>query len=135
MAETGVFQNVGSARPGRSVFNLTYKYKTTLDMGDIIPVMLRSCIPGDVWDIGVQAVVKARPLVAPVMHEIGIEFMTFFVPYRLLMDADKYSDTGDWEDFISGGEDGADSSTLPKWTVDGTSSDWSTGSLWDYMAF
>ena len=135
MASNSVFQMVGGARPGRSVFDLSYEYKTTVDMGDIIPCMVKECVPGDVWDIGIQVVARALPLVYPLMHNINIKCESFFCPTRLLMDSDKYSDSGDWEDFISGGEDGADTSTLPKWTVDGTSSDWSTGSLWDYIGF
>ena len=40
----GLFQTVRSARPGRSVFNLSYE-KFTADMGQLIPVMCDEVIP------------------------------------------------------------------------------------------
>ena len=45
----------------------------------------------------------------------------FFVPYRLLW--------SDWEKFITGGEDGTFTATLPRWTPTSNA----VGSLWDYM--
>ena len=47
-----------------------------------------------------------------------------FVPYRLLWSG--------WEDFITGGANGADASTLPLWSP-GTPQ--TEGSLWDYLGF
>ena len=43
----GLFQTVRSARPGRSVFNLSYEKKFTADMGQLIPVMCDEVIPGE----------------------------------------------------------------------------------------
>ena len=118
---SGVFHSVRSASPGRSVFNLSYEKKFTCDMGQLIPVMCDEMVPGDKFNIGNQMIIRFQPLVAPILHEINVFVHYFFVPYRLLW--------SDWEKFITGGEDGTFTATLPRWTP--TSND--VGSLWDYM--
>jgi len=118
---SNTFQKVRSNRPGRSVFNLSYEKKLTCDMGELIPTMCDEVVPGDKLIIGNEVVVRFQPLVAPVLHEINCFIHYFFVPYRLLWE--------DWEDFISGGVDGGDASTLPYWDP----TDTAEGSLWDYM--
>ena len=92
-------------------------------MGQLIPVMCDEVVPGDIFKIGSQAVVRFQPLVAPILHEINMYVHYYFVPYRLLWD--------DWEDFITGGVDGQDASVLPRWTPTNTA----LNSLWDYLGF
>ena len=92
-------------------------------MGQLIPVMCDECVPGDVFDIGMEAVMRFQPLVAPIFHKVDMIVHYFFVPYRLLWD--------EWEDFITGGVSGDDAPSLPRWspTVN------TLGSLWDYLGF
>ena len=52
----------------------------------------------------------------------------FFVPYRLLWHD---SDDVNWENFITGVEDGTDASTLPRWNPTNNGK----YSLWDYLGF
>ena len=61
----GVFQRVQTARPGRSVFNLSYEKKFTCDMGQLIPIMCDELVPGDTFKIGNQSVIRMQPLIAP----------------------------------------------------------------------
>lgn len=123
MSKGKVYRNVGGLNPGRSVFDLSYEKKFTCDMGQLIPVMCDEVVPGDLIKIGNQAVIRFQPLVAPILHEINMYVHYFFVPYRILWD--------DWEDFISGGEDGQFSDPIPTWTPTNTAE----GSLWDYLGF
>nr|WAE43637.1 MAG: major capsid protein [Microviridae sp.] len=123
MSSTRVFQNTGSARPGRSTFDLSYEKKLTCDMGQLIPVMCDEVIPGDVFHISNEIVVRFQPLVAPILHEVNVFTHYFFVPYRLLDD--------EWEDFITGGVDGLNASVLPRWNP----TNYALGSLWDYLGF
>jgi len=118
-----VFDRVGALVPGRSVFDLSYEKKFTCDMGELIPVLCDEMVPGDRFDIGNQIVVRFQPLVAPIMHEINVFVHYFFVPYRILDD--------DFEDFITGGEDGDDTTVIPRWNP----TDTTVGSLWDYLGF
>lgn len=115
------YNAVGAVHPGRSVFDLSYEKKLTCDMGQLIPVLCDEMVPGDVFEVANQAVVRFQPLVSPVLHEINLYVHYFFVPYRLLWE--------DWEDFITGGVDGDDASVLPRWTPVSNA----VGTLWDYL--
>ena len=118
-----IFKRVGAARPGRSVFDLSYEKKMTMDMGLLYPIMCDEVVPGDTWEIGNEVVIRFQPLVAPIMHEVNAYIHYFFVPYRLLDE--------NWEEFITGGIDGGSAATLPRWTPLSVS----VGSLWDYFGF
>ena len=118
--------------PPRSRFDLSHEKKFDCDMGQIIPVMCDEVVPGDVFTVGNEIVIRMRPMVAPVLHSIWCRVHYFFVPYRLLWTS--------WEDFITGGEDGTDTSTLPTWVPTGAAmpdgiNDNAVGSLWDYFGF
>ena len=117
------FKSVRQNRPPKSVFNLSYEKKFTCDMAQLIPVMCDEVVPGDFFKIGNQAVIRFQPLVAPILHEINMYVHYFFVPYRLLWSS--------WEDYITGGVNGTDTSVLPTWNPTNTA----VGSLWDYMGF
>ena len=123
MSKRNVFSQVGGLHPRRSVFDLSYEKKLTCDMAQLIPVMCDEVVPGDVFKIGNQAVVRFQPLVAPILHEINMYVHYFFVPYRILWD--------DWEDFISGGVDGQFADPIPEWEPTLTTE----GSLWDFFGF
>lgn len=134
MQGSKVFRRTGSLNPGRSVFNLSYEKKFTCDMAQLIPVMCDEVVPGDFFKIGNQAVIRFQPLVAPILHEINMYVHYFFVPYRILWNANTreiLSESGDWEDFITGGRDGDNADTLPTWVP----TDTTVGSLWDYLGF
>ena len=126
MSKNNPFRNVAGLHPGMSVFDLSYTKLFTCDMGQLIPVMVDEVVPGDIFKIGNQSVIRMQPLVAPVLHEINAYVHYFFVPYRLLW---QY-----WEDFITGGVTGNDSHTLPIWSPTGTTNI-GVGSLWDYLGF
>jgi len=117
------FDLIGSLKPGKSTFDLSYDKKLTCDMGQLIPVVCDEMVPGDVFRLGNELVIRFQPLVAPVLHEINAYIHYFFVPYRILDDA--------WEEFITGGADGAYAGLLPRWEP----SDTTIGSLWDYLGF
>lgn len=101
-----VFKKTGGLRPPKSMHNLSRVRKFDCDMGKLIPIYHRLCIPGDVWNLSVFNLVRFQPLISPIMHEVDIYTHYFFVPLRILWD--------DWEDFISGGEDGNFKVTQPK---------------------
>lgn len=120
-----IFNIAPSRGVPRSFFDLSYEKKFTCDMGQLIPILCDEVVPGDKWIIGNEAVVRFQPLVSPVLHEIHMDVLYFFVPDRILWDG--------WEDFITGGIDGNDTSTLPTWNPSTGKAD--VGSLWDYLGF
>lgn len=125
------FTKVNALRPGRSVFNLSYQKQFDCDFGELIPVCLEELVPGDTFKIGNEIVVRFHPLNAPVLAEINAYVHYFFVPTRLIFDQ--------WEQFITGGEDGLDATVLPRFSYDNTSQtvyDFAGKySLYDYFGF
>jgi len=117
------FDTVQGFKPGKTPFNLSYTKLFTGDLGPLYIVMCDEMVPGDIFSIANNAVVRFNPLVAPILHEISIYAHYYFVPYRILWD--------DWEDFITGGADGADTTTMLTWNP----SDVTAGSLWDQIGF
>ncbi len=122
-----IFESVRASRPGKSAFNLSYTKMFTCDMGQIIPIMCDEIVPGDIFSISNEIVVRMQPSIAPLLHQIDICCYYFNVPHRLM---GEHSDVGfDWEAFITGGVDGLDASTQPVWDVTLNA----VGTLWDYL--
>lgn len=118
------FVAVEGFQPGRSVFPLNHTVKGDIDMGKLYPVFAEDCVPGDVWDIGVQLVLRFhQPLFAPLLHEVNAFVHVWFVPYRILWEHGKLRPgrtedsatafSGDFETYLSGGVDGTVTLALP----------------------
>ena len=136
MPDTRVFQRVAGLRPGRSVFDLSYDKKFTCDMGELIPVLCEMAVPGDHWTIGNSIVVRMQPMLAPILHMIEVVVHYFFVPIRILESEsfDWYSE--DWENFITGGEDGDwNEKELPRPFPAPGAPALNVGTLWDYLGY
>lgn len=89
----------------RSKFSLSNWKLMSLKMGDLVPCGLLEVLPGDTFQHATQALVRASPLVAPVMHPVHVRIHHWFVPHRLVWD--------NWENFITGGPDGLNASVFP----------------------
>lgn len=136
------FQHVAGLRPRRSVFSNSYYKVFDCNLGQLIPVMADFFMPGDHVRLGAEAVVRANPLVAPIMHQINLKVDYWAVPIRLLWPKPDYKDKdgnslgytpdiSSWEEFITGGVTGDLEPVQPSWnpTVPLTG----VGTLWDYM--
>ena len=143
-----VYKHIGALHPRRTAFNNSYTKQFNCDMGQLIPVYCEEMIPGDHHTLGMEAVVRFQPMIAPLLHEVYLRTFFYFVPVRLLMNRytmDDLGDDGEWEDFITGGPDGNDDTILPLWgstkNPDGSSaypfptSGYGKYSLWDYFGF
>lgn len=93
----------------RHKHNLGYYRLCTADMGQLVPVGLTEVLPGDTFQHSTSAVIRLSPMAAPVMHPISVRIHHFFVPHRLVWSG--------WENFITGGPDGNDASTIPTMTI------------------
>lgn len=89
---------VAGNHPRHSSFDLSHEIKLTADMGQLVPILAMEMVPGDIMRLGNEIVLRAQPLVAPVLHEVNVFVHYYFVPYRILWD--------DWEEYITGGQDG-----------------------------
>lgn len=102
---SNIFKSIRVRRPKRHKFNLSHEVKLTCNIGDLIPVDWREVVPGDSFQHKVEALVRFQALLAPLMHRVDVYFHHFFVPNRLIWD--------DFENFITGGEDGQFVTTPP----------------------
>jgi hypothetical protein len=107
----------------RSKFNLSKTALTTFDPGEFVPIGLTEVVPGDSIKGKTDAIIRALPMLAPVMHEVEVIVTHSFIPHRLVWE--------DFEDFITGGDDGLNASTLP--TIDFSGSPVSKGDLANYL--
>lgn len=89
----------------RSKFSLSHYNLMSMDMGNLYPCGVTEVLPGDTIQHATSMLLRASPLLSPVMHPVHVRVHHWFVPHRLVWD--------DWEDFITGGSDGLDASTPP----------------------
>lgn len=127
-----LFKEVPVRNPKRSMFDLSHEVKTTGKFGQLYPVLLMDCLPGDTIRETMTTMLRAAPMLAPVMHRVDVSVHFFAVPYRLLMLQE------DWENFITGGQDGLAEVTLPYLTPlgvanNGSANQMRAGELWDYF--
>ena len=107
----------------RNKFSLSYYKLFTCKMGYILPIGLTEVIPGDTIRHATGLFMRLAPMLAPVMHPCNVTIHTWYVPLRLIWD--------EFEDFITGGPDGLNTSVFP--TVTAPSDGFGVGSLADYL--
>lgn len=94
----------------RSKHTLSHYRMLTGNMGELMPIGCLPVLPGDTVQMSTDALIRVTPLNTPVMHPTAVRIHHFFVPNRIVWSG--------WEDFITGGADGNDSSTPPTITPD-----------------
>ena len=92
------FTSVAVKEPDRNVFNLSHNVNLTCNFGELVPIMCREVLPGDTWKHSSHVFMRFAPQLAPVLSNINVSIMSFFVPNRLLYKG--------WETFITGGKNG-----------------------------
>lgn len=89
----------------RSKFSLSHYKLLTCKMGQLVPVTWFEVLPGDTVQQATSALIRCAPLVTPVMHPVVVRFHHWFVPNRVIW--------GNWENFITGGQNGLDATAHP----------------------
>lgn len=121
-----LFNQVQLRRPKKSKFDLSHEVKMTLDFGKLYPILCHDVLPGDSFKVNTEMLIRLQPLLSPVMHRINATIHYFYVPNRLLW--------SEWEDFITGGQDGTKKPILPFIRVTGVNyADFGKKSLANYM--
>lgn len=109
---------VKSAVKSRNKFDLSRSHLTTMDFGQIVPLMVEETIPGDQFKINGSYFSRMAPLVKPTYGKFSFKTVAGFVPYHQIADdADawlagkttwegqtthhRYITIGDLADFIS----------------------------------
>lgn len=125
--KNNLFKQVPVRPPKRSMFDLSHEVKMSGKFGYLYPVLCVDTLPGDTFRDTMNCMVRFAPMAAPVMHRFDVTTHFFFVPYRILWD--------NWEEFITGGQDGTAAPVLPYLAVSALSDEGPMlpGSLWDYL--
>lgn len=128
-----LFEKIAIKNPETSVFDMSHDNKLSLNMGELVPIMCKEVLPGDVWKGNAEVMIRLAPMLAPVLHRINAYVHYFFVPNRILWN-DSKADC--WETFITGGEDG-DSDAVPPYVELNYNSVTAldSGTLADYLGY
>lgn len=124
------FAQVPAVKIPRSSFRRNYTYKTTLDAGYLVPIVLDEVLPGDTFNLRLTSFARIlSPLKYPIMDNLYMDFQFYFVPVRLVYD--------DYEKFFgsSAGKEGNwrydDSHLMPG--IDSGKTGFQVGSIADYF--
>lgn len=67
----------------RSKFDRSSSYKTTFNVGQLIPFYVDEVLPGDTFSVDTSKVVRMQTLLTPMMDNVYLDTYFFFVPNRL----------------------------------------------------
>ena len=120
-----IFSKVAMPRPQTNTFDLSHDRKFSGKIGELMPITVMETVPGDKFNIKATNLTRFAPLITPIMHQASVYCHFFFVPNRILW--------SNWEDFISGGEDGLADPTFPTIDILTSSNGYAVGALADYL--
>lgn len=111
----------------RSRFDRSASYKTTFNVGDLIPFFVDEVLPGDTFTIDTSKVVRMQTLMTPIMDNIYLDTYFFFVPNRIV-----------WEHWRELMGENTQSAWLPQVEysvpqITAPSGGWQVGTIADYM--
>jgi len=78
------FSRVPQAQIERSSFDRSHGYKTTFDAGYLIPIYLDEALPGDTFNLRLNAFSRLATQLHPPMDNMFMDSFFFAVPYRLV---------------------------------------------------
>lgn len=112
----------------RSKFNRSSTYKTSFNVGQLIPFYIDEVLPGDTFQVKTNKVVRMQPLVSSPMDDLYFDTYYFFVPNRLVWEH--------WKQFNGENTQSAwipaTEYAIPQVTAP-ASTGWQIGSLADYF--
>ena len=114
--------------PQRGAFDLSYRHKTSAEMGLLLPTLCVELMPGAVVSVDWSSKIRLQPMAQACLHNINAYFDLYFCPYRNLWDNPADADDN-FVDFVTGGEDGTLTPTFPDWNP----ATKTVHSLWDIL--
>lgn len=101
-----IFDEVPRIKIPKSRLDLSHNHLTTGTMGKLMPVACFETLPGETFKIATQQYLRFMPMTAPLQHKIDVSMHWFFVSTPSIWP--------EFDDFIRGGESGADVLEPPK---------------------
>lgn len=106
----------------RTKFSLSGEHLGTCNLGELVPISLFEVLPNETFQQHSNVLVRFAPMLAPIMHRCHARVHHFYCSSRNLAKEYTRQEPGtpfDWEDFITGGNDNADTQTIPTIALDG----------------
>jgi len=123
---THQFSQVPSVDIPRSSFDRSHGFKTTFDGGYLVPCLIDEALPGDSFNVKMDAFARLATPIFPIMDNMKLETFFFSVPIRLVWD--------NWQKFNGEQIDPGDSTSFIVPTMDSTAvTGYENESLHDYM--
>ena len=122
----GHFARSPQANIPRSSFNRSHGCKTTFYEGYLVPIFVDEALPGDTFNLNLNAFARLATPIFPLMDNIFMETFFFCVPMRLVWD--------NWQKFNGEQRNPGDSTdyVIPQ-VVAPAVTGWTEGSLADYF--
>lgn len=76
-------------------FDLSHTNSGSCNMGHIVPVLCEPTLPNDYFSCNLSYLLRMAQMVAPPMTRIGVSFMPFYIPSRILMNQ------RDWDKWLA----------------------------------
>lgn len=111
----------------RSRFDRSSSYKTTFNVGQLIPFYVDEVLPGDTFSIDTSKVIRFQTLLTPIMDNIYLDTYFFFVPNRIVW--------SHWRELMG---ENTQSAWLPQVEysvpqITAPAGGWNVGTIADYM--
>lgn len=121
------FSQLPAAEIQRSTFDRSCSYKTSFNVGDLIPFYVDEVLPGDTFNVSTAKVVRSQTMLTPIMDNIFLDTYYFFVPNRLVW---KH-----WREFCGENREGAWAPTVEYTipTISAPEGGFAPGTIADYM--
>lgn len=125
-----LFQKVKVNLPSSNKFDLSHEKKMSGKMGNLYPILVADCLPGDNWRGSSEIFARFAPMLAPIMHRCDCRVDYFKVPYRLVWEQ------AEFDKWITGGDTGEETAEMPFIEVKTSlKQHFVKGNLADYMGF
>lgn len=111
----------------RSRFDRSASYKTSFNVGQLIPFYVDEVLPGDTFDVTTSKVVRLQTLLTPMMDNIYLDTYFFFVPNRIV-----------WEHWREFNGENTESAWIPEREyqvpqLEAPEGGWNVGTIADYF--
>ena len=119
------FSQVPKAEIPRSSFDRSHNHKTTLNSGELIPILVDEALPGDTFKVAMTAFARLTTPIVPIMDNLYMDTHFFAVPLRLVWNNwvklnGEQTDPGDSTDY-----------TVPQ--IVAPAGGYAVGSVYDHM--
>ena len=80
---SGSKNNISMHAYNRSTHDLSYAWRSSMNVGTLVPFMKKVTLPGDTWSIDLETIVRTIPAVGPMYGSYKLQLDVFECPIRL----------------------------------------------------